>query len=407
MSFHLSEKHIETAEKFVRRVRSHGGLAPLDVERFWAEDAEARKDPFGEDIPQLPFGAHCTHECVFEELGIGQDFWRMQSDPLWARELIGAYNDKAEGIVGRRMLYEPAAPGEAGGEDSAAAVEIGPVKQLHDVFEMPSVWNNDSQCYWLMEAATNEDELKALLDRVDGRDLRSFILPDDWDEVKAARPDAAAGLPAYRSQRGPVTFSTSMYGSGRLVMLIHDNPDLAARLRDTIIRVMIEMAEVLDTEAGRAGEAEPRGWYWLDDNCCLLNPAMYEFYGLPIVQALFGRYAPAPADNRGQHSDSDMAHLLPLLARCNLHNCNFGPTLTVRQIHEHMPRTVIQGQLAPFTYSRNEEVNMVAELLRDFEQVRESRGLVFATAGSVNNGSRLSGMRLMMSAIQEFARYDR
>ncbi|KKO11322.1 hypothetical protein LCGC14_0018020 [marine sediment metagenome] len=401
MSYHLRPHHIATAETFVDKARRNGGLAELDIERFWADDAEAQKDPFGADIPQVPFGALPFEECIFDELGIPEDRWRFESDPQWLRQVAKAYNDKAEAIVGRRLLSERQPPTDA---DPAG---IAPIKGLHDVFEMPNVWNNDSQCYWLMESATNEDELKALLDRVDARDIRSFILPENWDGLKASL-DPAASLPhAYRSQRGPVTFSTSMYGSDRLILLIHDNPALAARLRDTIIRVMIEMAEVLDIEAGRTGPAEPRGWYWLDDNCCLLNPEIYEFYGYPIVQALFDRFAPAPDDLRGQHSDSDMAHLLPILARCNLHNCNFGPTLTVSQIRKHMPHTVIQGQLAPFTYSRNEEVNMVAELLRDFEMARDQRGLLFATAGSVNNGTRLTGMRLLMAAIQEFGRYDR
>ena len=31
--------------------------------------------------------------------------------------------------------------------------------------------------------------------------------------------------------------------------------------------------------------------------------------------------------------------------------------------------------------------------------------LVFATAGSINNGSRLTGMRLIMAAIQRYGRY--
>ena len=401
MSFHLSAEHIAVAEKFVQKVRASGGLAPLDMERFWVEDAVGQRDPFGPDIPQVPFGAICSPECVFDELGMPEDRWRFDHDAQWRYDLCKAYNDKAEKIVGRRLLSELPPPTDAD------PVEIAPIKGLHDVFEMPNVWHNDSQSYWLMESATNEDELVALLDRVDARDIRSFILPENWDEVKARLGPADGFPPAYRAQRGPVTFSTSMVGAERLVMLIHDNPDLAARLRNTIIRVMIEIAEVLDAEAGRTGENEPRGWYWLDDNCCLLNPEMYEFYGYPIVQALFDRFAPDPADRRGQHSDSDMAHLLPILARCNLHDCNFGPTLTVEQIRQHMPNTVIYGQLAPFTYSRNEEVNMVAELLRDFEMARESRGLVFATAGSVNNGSRLTGMRLLMSAIQEFCRYDR
>ena len=79
----------------------------------------------------------------------------------------------------------------------------------------------------------------------------------------------------------------------------------------------------------------------------------------------------------------------------------------VRDIRRHLPDAVIDGELAPYTLMRNEEVNIVAEFLRDFEMAREQRGLVFATAGSINNGSRLTSMRLIMAAIQEYGRYDR
>ncbi|HHT26833.1 MAG TPA: hypothetical protein GXZ82_06260 [Firmicutes bacterium] len=101
-----------------------------------------------------------------------------------------------------------------------------------------------------------------------------------------------------------------------------------------------------------------------------------------------------------------MGHLLPLLGELGLTVVNFGPTLTVSEIREHLPNAVIHGQLAPFTFSRNEEEKIVAEFIRDYKMAREKRGLVFATAGSINNGSRLTGMRLIMSAIQHFGRYD-
>jgi uroporphyrinogen decarboxylase len=100
-----------------------------------------------------------------------------------------------------------------------------------------------------------------------------------------------------------------------------------------------------------------------------------------------------------------MGHLLPILGSLNLTQANFGPSLSVSEIRRHMPHTVIQGQLAPFTFSRNEEQKMVCEFLRDYEMARETRGLLFSTAGSINNGSRLTGMRLIMSAIQNHGRY--
>ena len=48
---------------------------------------------------------------------------------------------------------------------------------------------------------------------------------------------------------------------------------------------------------------------------------------------------------------------------------------------------------------------MVAEFLRDFEMAREKRGLKFSAAGSINAGSKLTGMRLLMAAVQEYGRY--
>ena len=79
--------------------------------------------------------------------------------------------------------------------------------------------------------------------------------------------------------------------------------------------------------------------------------------------------------------------------------------MTVSDIREHIPNAVIDGRLAPFTFSRNEEENILAEFLRDFDQGREKRGLRSATAGPINNGSPLTGMRPIMAAIQRYGRH--
>jgi uroporphyrinogen decarboxylase len=184
-----------------------------------------------------------------------------------------------------------------------------------------------------------------------------------------------------------------------------DNPKLAGRLRDVILKTMLEIGRVLDEEAGYAPNTARRGFYFCDDNCALLNPDMYEMFGYPILKAVFDTYSPRPGDMRGQHSDSNMAHLLPLLGTLDMTTANFGPTIPVSDMRTHLPRAAINGQLAPFTYSRNEHTNIVLAFLRDFEMARQSRGLVFATAGSINNGTRLTSMRLAMAAIQRHGRY--
>jgi uroporphyrinogen decarboxylase len=197
----------------------------------------------------------------------------------------------------------------------------------------------------------------------------------------------------------------SVYGPESLIFLVMDNPGLAGRFRDAILRAMLEHARILDEEAGFTPQTAPHGFYWCDDNCALLNQDMYEFFGYPILKGIFDRYSPNPGDTRGQHSDSNMGHLLPALGRLGLTSTNFGPTVMVDEIRRHLPNAVIVGQLAPFTLSRNDEIGIVAEFLRDFEMAREKRGWVFATAGSINNGSRLTSMRLLMAAIQEYGRY--
>ncbi len=400
MSVHVTEKHLTIAEKLVRKAHANGGLAPMDLERFWADQAIARADPFGADIPQVAFGAICNWECVFAALGIEQNWARYRQDVDWRLSLNKAYNDKAESIVGRRLLSEARPDPNRPGYPS--------IKGLHDVFEMKNRWEETSQTWWLEKGANNADELAVLLDRVERRleNLRGFLLPNNWDAERDKLMAMGIKPSLYRSQRGPVTFTTSLFGIENLIFLIHDNPDLAARLRDAILNAMLGKIRVHDEEAGYTPETAPRGFSFADDNSAILNADMYEFFGYPIVKGIWDVHSPDPKDRRYQHSDSDMGHIMPVLGRCNLTGVNFGPNVMVDEIRKYMPNAVIAGVLAPFTYSRNEEVNIVAELLRDHEMAFEKRGLVFSTAGSINNGSRLTGMRLIMAAIQEYCRFD-
>ncbi len=380
----------------LRETESHGGLAPVDLERFWADQAVAKADPFGPAIPQCPLGVILTGECVYDELGIPEDYWRYDHDEPWRLDLNRKYNDLSERIVGRRLLNEkPADP----------ARQYPSVKGLHDVFEAVNVWHDRS--WWLEQSAHGEDELTALLDRVERRieRMRDFLLPGNWDAEKARLTALGVKPPLYRGQRGPVTFATSIYGAEDFLLLVLDNPDLVRRFSDTILRAMLAIAAVLDAEAGFTSATSPRGFGFADDNCCLMTPDMYELFGYPVLKGIWDIYSPGPHDWRYQHSDSAMGHLLPILGRLRLTGANFGPTLSVAQIRQHLPHAVIDGQLAPFTLSRNQSERIVREFLRDFSQARENRGLNFATAGSINNGSRLTAMRLIMSAIQHFGRY--
>ena len=381
----------------LEQTHRQGGLAPIDMERFWIDQDISIADPFGTSIPQVPLGIMMSGECVFDELGVKEDYWRYEHDDPWRLDLNKAYNDKAEVIVGRRLLSE---------EPCDPARQWPNVRTIADVFEAKNVWVPGTWSWWLQESAHSEEELAALLDRVDARlsgDLRAFILPENWDDEKSRLLALGVAPPRLRGLRGPVTFATSIYGIERLIYLFEDNEPLLMRFRDAILRTLLAIIDVLDAEAG---DTAPHGFMFADDNCYLMTPGMYEIFGYPILKAVFERFSPDPGDIRFQHSDSAMGHLLPILGSLDLTGVNFGPTVMIDEIRRHLPQAIIHGQLAPFTFSRNEEANIVAEFLRDFKLARERRGLVFGTAGSINNGSRLTGMRLIMSAIQHFGRYE-
>jgi uroporphyrinogen decarboxylase len=395
-----SAEHRKWVDGLLMETKANGGLAPVDLERFWVDQAVANRNPFGADIPQVPLGAICNWECVFDELGVPQDWWRfLYADEAWALDLKRRYKDLSEKIIGKRLLDEtPADPTRQWPE----------VKALWEIFEGRNVWEGGATgSWWLHESARTPAELSALLDRVEKRleGLREFLLPENWDAEKQRLNGLGVKLLLYRWQRGPCTFACSIFGIENLLYLYYDDPALVRRFSDLIGRAILARARVIDEEAGFDEVTAPHGWGWADDNCCMFNAEMYGEFAMPIHRAVMGRYAPNSGDSRYQHSDSNMAHLLPQLSELNLTGVNFGPTLTVREIREHCPNAVIDGQLGPFTFSRNEEANMVAEFLRDFEQAKARRGLRFGTAGSVNNGSRLTGMRLLMAAIQRYGRY--
>jgi uroporphyrinogen decarboxylase len=276
-----------------------------------------------------------------------------------------------------------------------------PVKGITDIFEAETVHTGGAG--WVMPSAQTPQELESLLDRVEQRDLREFLFSATWDAEVHRISDAYGTKPSMGGGvRGPVTAATSIYGVENLIFLIRDEPGLAARFRDVLADKIIEMTRVLYEVSGTP---ERRGFGFADDNCAMLNADMYALFGLPILKRVFAAFAPSPDDTRHQHSDSAMTHLLPLLNEAGVNHGNFGPTVRVQDIRREMPRCVIHGQLAPWTFARGTDEEVAAEVRRDIEAVGEDGGLIITTAGSINPGSRLSGLRAIMSTIQQHGRY--
>ena len=369
----------------------------LDIEQFWKDEEIAHKDNcFSPDAPQVALGIRMSNECVYAELGEEGHPWD-PVDPVRQAELNKRYNDKAEKIVGRRLLPEVFTKND---------LQFPRIKAIGEIFGSRYEYVNHSE--WLHRCAETPEEVEAMLDRVEKLDIRSFMLPPNWEKEKNRIFEITGKLPyPMRHVRGPVTLACSLMGEENFIFLLLDEPDLAMRFSNVIKKVIIEMNEIWDVECGVTPETSGSyGFSFADDNCCLLTPEMYEMFAYPILRDVFARFAPGENDPRYQHSDSAMGHIIPILGRLNLNGVNFGPTVMVSEIRKHLPKARIDGCLAPFTFMRNEEEEIVAQVRRDCEAAKATgRGLNLTTAGSINNGSLLTSMRLVMAAIQTYGRY--
>ncbi|MCL1819967.1 MAG: hypothetical protein FWG36_04840 [Oscillospiraceae bacterium] len=368
----------------------------VNLEEFWQKDETAHDDNcFSPNAKQVAMGIRMSHECLFAELGEEGNPWG-HTPPEQLNEMSKRYNDKAEKIVGKRLLRE----------DTPPEIENFPeVRGIGEVFGGRYEFNGVTT--WLFEGLHTPQELEKQLDWVDKLDLREFILPENWEsEKKRLFEDYGKKPPLWRHVRGPVTLAMSVYGAENLIYLILDEPELAERFSASIAKVIRGYIDIMDTEAGHTPETRPSGFSFADDDCCLLNPDMYELFGYRVLKSIFDYISPNPDDSRYQHSDSAMGHLLPILARLNLTGCNFGPTVMIDEIRQHMPKTRIDGQLHPMTFMRNDEEAIIAEVKRDCELAKRcGRGLNLSCAGSINNGSLLTSMRAVMYAIQEYGQY--
>ncbi|NUP99614.1 MAG: hypothetical protein HUU35_07150 [Armatimonadetes bacterium] len=372
-------------------------LFPVDTERFWADDRASQGKPFSTDKPQVPLGIHLPATCIWDELGLPMPEWaetEVTNPYLVEKSLRQRYNEKALTVIGKKIFPEDDPP--------PADSHFPAVKGITDIFEAPVSYAGGTG--WVMPACETPQELEKLLDRVERRDLREVLLPPNW-EAECRRIEEQYGKkPRLGGHvRGPVTAAMSIYGVESLIYLLLDAPDLAARFRDLLADRIIAMTHLFYEVSGTP---ERRGFGFADDNSALLNYDMYAFFGQPILQRVFEAFAPGPNDSRYQHSDSAMGHLMPLLNEVGLNGANFGPEIPVEEIRAALPRCVIHGQLRPWTFARGTDEEVAAEVRRDIRGAGAGGGLIIATAGSINSGSRLSGLRAIMSVIQHEGRYD-
>ena len=144
----------------------------IDLAAFWAEDRRAHENNCFADAKQAALGIRMSGECVYDELGEKGDPW-LPEEKERAKDLYRRYNDKAEKIVGSRLLNENILPADA---------EFPYVKRIGEVFGGTYIIQHGTE--WLDKCIEDEKQLEKVLDRVEKMDFREFMLPDNWESEK-------------------------------------------------------------------------------------------------------------------------------------------------------------------------------------------------------------------------------
>lgn len=361
----------------------------FSLEEFWRENKLSEGKPFRTDKPRAPIVVSVDDHWLLQEMQVPSTV-RYFADPEYQAETNRRCNDRCEQAIGRRPFSE---------------VPPGP-----NVLRIEEVMGSRKELVeggtpWLERGVSGIEELRAKLDRIErrsDRELRELTFSTGGRVARRERcPDGSKPL-ATPGSRGPATMATSILGTMNTMYWIVDYPSDMDRFFEVLGDVIVRYHGVLEQEAGVAY----RGYAWLDDNCALYSPALYERFCLPAMNRVMEAFAPDAEDYRFQHSDSAMGHLLPLLAPLGFHAVNFGPTVSASSIRNAMPRAVIQGAVAPNTLRDKDLDAVVEEVKRDFAAVGGDGGLVVTTCGSVSAGTSLESIRGFMWAVQEFCRYD-
>ena len=363
--------------------------APIfDLTAFWAENDLCRDRPFCIDKPRAPIEISIDDHWLLEEMQVPSTV-QYFSDPTYRSETNRACNDRLEEQLGKRFFSESIDP------PSILRLEEVMGSERHVV---------EGGTPWLEAGYLTIDALEAgIRDMENWSDdqLRSVIFSTRGIVTEVEPSNMGAKEIRRAGSRGPATQATSIVGTMNCLYWIMDYPEVMGKFFELLADIIIRYHRIVEVDSG----VEYQGYYWLDDNCALYSPDLYEEFCYPALKRVTDTFAPELGHYRYQHSDSEMRHLLPILSRIGFHGVNFGPTLPAELIRHHMPHAVIHGEVAPNTLRDKPLDAVVAEVRRDFDAVGGDGGLVVTTCGSVSAGTTIESIRGFMWAVHEYCRY--
>ena len=357
----------------------------LDVTAFWEENAAC--NGFTTAKPRCSLGFSPDDHWLFEFLEVPSTL-RYYRDKSYRDGLHREANRVTMQYVGRTFFDED--------------TWVGQPKRIENLFGCEFAYH-EGGTPWLVPVTDDPDTFARILDRVEGTDLETWALPEDYRKEWESRKAAQKPLPKLGGgSRGPATVMTSILTAETTFFWLYDHPELMARFRDLLAQKMVELNRVLRQFSGNTTP----GWWIADDNCTLFNEELYREYCVPVLQRVMDVLAPEGAP-RFQHSDSAMGHLLDAQRELGIRRVNYGPTLDVALIRARMPEAMIDGHTPPFLLRNGSPAEIEARVIGDFEKDGGVGGLHVTTSGSLAAGTGVGRMRWFMQMTQTHCRYDK
>ncbi len=360
----------------------------LDYKAFWEENKKCFQ-PFTTDKPRVPVRLPFDDHFLLEEMNI-RTTAQYYKDRDYRLKMNRLCNNRMEKAIGIRHFQEN------------ESMILSPIR-----FEvlMGAHWEySEGGTPWLESTVEDIEDVKKIISDAEKLDMDKTVFPEGWFEEKE-QVEKSKGIKVdfgARGHRGPATMATSILGTVNTCMFIMDEPEVMSAFFEVLTEKMVEYHKALL----KATNSEPKPGYWItDDNCYLFPPNQYEQFCASFVKRMFDEFAPNPTHSRYQHSDSAMGHLMGILYDLGVNNCNFGPTIHPAEIRKAMPKTVIQGQMPPFTLRNGSPEEIIDIVRRDIDSVGGDGGLVATTAGSLAAGTPFDNVKVYLWAIQEYGRY--
>ncbi len=355
----------------------------LDVAAFWAENEQCHA--FTTAKPRCAASFSPDDHWLFEFFQVPSTV-RYYHDKAYRDDLHRQANAVTQQYVGKAFFDED-------------SWQHNP-KRIENLFGCEFAYH-EGGTPWLVPVTDNPTEFSRILDRAEATDLASWAFPDEflaeWEERKrAGKPLPALGT----GSRGPATIITSVLHPETAIFWMLDYPELMHRFSDLLAEKIVALNRLL---RDFSGNTEP-GWWITDDNCALLNRALYREFCYPVLEKVLAALAPGDA-RRYQHSDSAMAHLLDDQYVLGIREVNYGPTVDAGLIRQKMPDALIYGHLPPFLLRNGSPEAIRERIVSDFVKAGANGGLNVTTAGSLAAGTGVGRMRWFMWVVQEECRY--